>query len=620
VSGGAYSWTGDRREFIGRNGSLAEPAGLMPGVRLSRRTGAGFDPCAAIQTPIEIKGGQEMEIVVLMGETGTPEEARELLRRYMAANLDDVFRDVTGYWKDMLEKIQVRTPDRAMNIMQNGWLLYQTIVCRVMARSAFYQASGAYGYRDQLQDTMAMALTSPEWTRQHLIRAAGRQFPEGDMQHWWLPSDRAAGLGVRTRFSDDPVWLAYCAAYYIRVTGDEAVLDEEIPFLEGPLLREEEHEAFFAPKQSDMRASLYEHCALALERAMTTGAHGLPLFGGGDWNDGMNRVGINGKGESVWLAWFIINAVKEFGPIVEKRQPERIASWRHYVDELRKSLEENAWDGEWYRRGYYDDGAPLGAASNDECRIDAIAQSWGVISGAADPDRQLRAMRSAEHYLVRPDDGLSLLFTPAFDHTAHDPGYIKGYPPGIRENGGQYTHAAIWTMMAFARLGDGDKAFMLYSMLNPVNHANSRAATYRYKVEPYVIAADIYSNPQHMGRGGWTWYTGSAGWMYRAGLESILGFQLQGSSLCIDPCIPAEWPGFEMTYRHKTATYFISVDNSSGASQGVVAIKLDGMNIDLQNGGVIPLVDDGNRHEIKVTLGTKAETPDFAPLRQLDVS
>jgi cyclic beta-1,2-glucan synthetase len=490
-----------------------------------------------------------------------------------------------------------------MDIMQNSWLLYQTIACRVWARSAFYQASGAYGYRDQLQDTMTVAFNNPAWTRQHLLRAASRQFLEGDVQHWWLPSETDAGRGVRTRFSDDALWLAYVTAYYIRITGDAGVLDEEVPFLQGPVLKDDEHEAFFLPQKSDHTATLFEHCAMAIDRSLKTGAHGISLFGGGDWNDGMNRVGAKGQGESVWLAWFLLTVLKDFSIHAEVKDASRVANWQQHAAELKAALERDGWDGEWYRRGYYDDGTPLGSAGSAECRIDSIAQSWSVISGAGDVERQARGMRAVEQYLVKHDDGLALLFTPPFDHTNMDPGYIKGYPPGIRENGGQYTHAAIWSVIAFNTLGEGDKAFALYSMLNPIHHASSRAASYTYKVEPYVIAADIYANPQHMGRGGWTWYTGSSGWMYRAGLESILGFYLEGDRLRIDPCIPKNWPGFEIAYRYKSTLYTIKVENRAGVNRGVVGIKLDGQEI----GKVpIPLKDDGGKHVVQVVMGIAA--------------
>lgn len=593
-------WTGDKSEFIGRNGSLANPVGLAQRKILSSKTGAGLDACSVLQTRIELEPGEQIEITVLLGETSDADSARALIRKYVGKELDDSLDAVKNYWSTLLGKIQVETPDRSLDIMLNGWTLYQTMACRVWARSAFYQTSGAYGYRDQLQDVMTLALCQPQSTRQHLLRAAGRQFPEGDVQHWWLPSDTDAGRGVRTRFSDDPLWLPFVTAYYIKITRDLAILDINIPFLLGPTLSDDQHEAFFVPETSLEKATLYEHCARAIDKCLSAGTHGLGLFGGGDWNDGMNRVGIKGQGESVWLTWFIITTIRDFVPHAEKRGDPRAKIWLQRSDEFRLAIDKNAWDGEWYRRGYYDDGTPLGSASSGECRIDSIAQSWAVISGAAEPERQSRSMQAVDKYLVRPDEELALLFTPPFNHTNMDPGYIKGYPPGIRENGGQYTHAALWTAIAYALMGEGDKAHSLFSMLNPINHANSRAASYRYKVEPYVVAADVYANPQHVGRGGWTWYTGSSGWMYRTGLEYILGFQLEGTHLRIDPCIPRSWPGFKIIYNYKSARYHIRVDNKSGAGRGVKKIEVDGITIE---NGIIPLSDDRLEHNINVKLG-----------------
>ncbi|MDP9127379.1 MAG: hypothetical protein M3N08_03845 [Pseudomonadota bacterium] len=600
LSGKDIKVSGDRREFIGRNGSLENPMGLSQRKPVGGKTGAGLDPCSVLQTGFELKPQEQIEIVILLGQAETAESARALIARYREDVLEESFSEIKGYWSDLLEKVQVETPDRSMDIMLNGWLLYQTVVCRVWARSAFYQSSGAYGYRDQLQDVMTVAACRPQWTRQHLLRAAGRQFPEGDVQHWWLPSTSDAGQGVRTRFADDALWLPFVTAYYVKVAGDEAVLSEDVPFLSGPLLEKEQHEAFFLPETSHEAVSLFEHCARAIDKSLAAGSHGIGLFGGGDWNDGMNRVGQKGQGESVWLTWFVITVIRDFVRFAETRDPGRAQIWKEHSERFRAALEQTAWDGEWYRRGYYDDGTPLGSASSGECRIDSIAQSWAVISGAGDPERQRRAMQAVEKYLLRQEEGLALLFEPPFNHTPMDPGYIKGYPPGIRENGGQYTHAALWTAIAFTLMGEGDKAHNLFSLLNPINHANTRATTYRYKVEPYVVAADIYSNPQHVGRGGWTWYTGSAGWMYRAGLESILGLKVEGSHLRLDPRIPSKWPGFKITYAHGASHYVIHVDNKAGTGMGVTRVEMDHAVLE---GHLIPLADDGKRHEVYVTLG-----------------
>jgi cyclic beta-1,2-glucan synthetase len=596
-------WTGDRREFIGRNGMLASPVALVGGHPLSKKVGAGLDPCCALRTAVELPPNGTIELVFFLGQAASVEEARTLIAHYRAADLDAVRAAVDRYWQDMLDTVQVKTPDRSMDIMLNGWLLYQTLACRVWARSAFYQASGAYGFRDQLQDGMALATVRPAMTREHLLRAAARQFVEGDVQHWWLPH---SGQGVRTRISDDRAWLAYTVAHYIDATGDAAVLGEVVPFLEGQKLESGEHDSFFQPTISDETATLFEHCARALDQSLALGSHGLPLIGTGDWNDGMNRVGEHGKGESVWLGWLLHAALVAFAPLADAhRETSRAATWRANAAALQASLEREAWDGDWYRRGWFDDGTPLGSAASAACRIDAIAQSWAAISGAADPDRAARAMAAVERELVHPKDGLALLFAPPFDKTSLEPGYIKGYPPGIRENGGQYTHAAAWSVMAFAALGEGDKAAGLFSLLNPINHARTRAEVHRYKVEPYVVAADVYAAPGHVGRGGWTWYTGSAGWMQRAGIESILGVRMQGEFLRLDPCVPKDWPSFEMTVRYGAARYEISVENPNGVSVGVLSATLDGEAVTERPLRLL-LLDDARTHQVQVTLGMSA--------------
>jgi len=600
LGGRQTGWIGDRREFIGRNGTLARPAALAGGAPLSNKVGAGLDPCGALQTKVKVPPNGAIEIIFFLGQAGSTEEARNLVSRYRMADLDAMRSKVDRYWDDVLGAVQVRTPDRSMDIMLNGWLLYQTLACRVWARSAFYQASGAYGFRDQLQDGTALTTTLPNITREHLLRAAARQFVEGDVQHWWRPD---SGQGVRTRISDGRAWLAYAVAHYIGATGDVAVLDEMVPFLEGQRLQEGQHDSFFQPTVADETAALFEHCARGLDQSLALGSHGLPLIGTGDWNDGMNRVGEQGRGESVWLGWLLYATLTSFATLADVRQEEaRAAMWRTHAAALQGALEREAWDGEWYRRGYFDDGTPLGSATSEECRIDSIAQSWAVISGAGDRERATRAMAAVERELIRYKDRLALLFAPPFDKTPLDPGYIKGYPPGIRENGGQYTHAALWSVMAFAALGEGDKAAKLFALLNPINNAATRADVHRYKVEPYVVAADIYSKPPHMGRGGWTWYTGSAAWMQRAGIESILGLRLQGAFLHLDPCIPTGWRKYEMTLCHRSARYEILVENPDGVSGGVVSAQFDGTTI-ADRPLRCPLMDDGKTHHIQVRLG-----------------
>jgi cyclic beta-1,2-glucan synthetase len=600
LAGRQTDWTGDRREFIGRNGTLESPAALASAAPLSNTVGAGLDPCGALRKSIVLPPNARVEIVFFLGEAASALDASALVAQYRKADLDEVLSEVRRHWDGVLGTVQVKTPDRAMDIMLNGWLLYQTLACRIWARSGFYQASGAYGFRDQLQDGMALAATQPALTREHLLRATARQFVEGDVQHWWLPH---SGQGVRTRISDDKAWLAYAVAHYVRAAGDAAVLEEEIPFLEGQLLHTGEHDSFFQPTVSDEVGTLFQHCARGLDASLKVGVHGLPLIGTGDWNDGMNRVGEQGMGESVWLGWLLYAALGAFAPLADARgDTAHATAWREHAAALQAALEREAWDGDWYCRAWFDDGTVLGSANNDECRIDSISQSWAAISGAAGPEHAQRAMAAVERELIRPLDHVALLFTPPFDKTPLDPGYIKGYPPGIRENGGQYTHAALWSVMAFAALGHGDKAVDLFSLLNPINHARTRSDMHRYKVEPYVIAADVYANAPHVGRGGWTWYTGSAGWMHRAGVENILGLRLEGDVLRLDPCIPKAWPRFEMTVRHRSARYEILVENPYGVCRGVVAATMDAAAICERPIG-LTMQDDGITHHVVVRLG-----------------
>ena len=593
--------TCDRAEVLGPGGSMADPMGLR-GQPLSGRSGAGIDPCAAQQRLVTLAPGARVELRLLLGQAERIEEARALITRYRAADMDAVQADVARQWSDILGAVQVRTPDRSMDILLNGWLLYQTLACRIRARAGFYQASGAYGFRDQLQDGMALTFSRPDMTREHLLRAAARQFPEGDVQHWWLPH---SGQGVRTRISDDRVWLGYGVARYVGVTADAGILDEQVPFLDGPQLPPGAHDEFFQPGLSDQTASLFEHCARGIDQCIDlTGANGMPLIGTGDWNDGMNRVGEAGVGTSVWLGWLVISTIGMLAPLADTRDPARAARWRVHAERVRAAIEDHAWDGEWYRRGTFDDGSPLGSAASEECRIDSIAQSWAVLSGAAMPDRAARAMASVDRHLVQRDHRLALLFTPPFDRTSHDPGYIKGYPPGLRENGGQYSHAAMWAVMAHARLGQGDRAAALFALLNPVNHTATPEDADRYKAEPYVIAADVYAAPGHVGRAGWSWYTGSAGWMHRAGIESIIGLTRQGDTLWFDPCIPPHWPEVAVTVRQGDATVQVSILNPAHVSHGIANAEIDGQPIPVTGTGAFRLPFQGRSLTLRLTLGT----------------
>ncbi|MFN3844927.1 MAG: GH36-type glycosyl hydrolase domain-containing protein [Paracoccaceae bacterium] len=588
----------DRAEVLGIGGSTAAPQGIGASP-LSGRTGPALDPCAALQRRLVLAAGDSVEILFLLGQAHNPEAAQQLIQRHRAADPTGTLATVKQHWADLLGAVQVQSPDRAMDIMLNGWLLYQTLACRIWARAGFYQASGAYGFRDQLQDGMAIAALRPDLTRAHLLRAAARQFPEGDVQHWWLPH---SGQGVRTRISDDRVWLGHAVAQYVAVSGDVAVLDEAVPFLEGPALLPDAHDDFYLPAVSSDTASLFEHCARGLDQALDlTGANGMPLIGTGDWNDGMNRVGEAGMGTSVWLGWLLIATIHAMAPLAQTRDPVRADRWLKHADSVRRAIEQDGWDGAWYRRGTYDDGTPLGSALSLECQIDSIAQSWAVLSGAADPDRAKTAMASMSRHLVRPEPGLALLFTPPFDATEMDPGYIKGYPPGLRENGGQYSHAAMWAILAYARMGDGDAACTLFSLLNPINHALTPADADRYKVEPYVIAADVYSTAPHIGRGGWTWYTGSAAWMYRAGIEGILGLIRAGHDITLDPCLPKHWPQVKATIKIGDSLLNIVVDNPGLTGHGIASATLDGNALHPESGRVT-LHMTGKPQDLIVTL------------------
>ncbi len=591
-------YTGDRREFIGRFGALSAPAALCKD-KLSGATGAGYDSCACIQVAIELKAGETKELAFTIGQTEALEEAIKLSSKYRSIDMiNNAFNEVKAHWTKLLGTIKVSTPDQSMDFILNGWLLYQTLACRMWARSALYQSGGAYGFRDQLQDSMAMLYISPDITRDQILYHSSRQFFEGDVQHWWHPG---TDKGIRTKFSDDLLWMPYVTLEYLKVTGDRSILEIETAYLDESCLKDDEDERYNRPCVSEVKTSLYEHCIRAIEHSLKFGQHGIPLMGSGDWNDGMNTVGNKGKGESVWLGWFLYTILIGFASICsERKDKNRADRYINIAKEIIKSIEENAWDGNWYRRAYFDNGIPLGSAENTECRIDSLAQSWAVISGAGRPDRIKEAFEAVEHYLINKDDGIILLLTPPFDEGDLEPGYIKSYLPGVRENGGQYTHAAVWVVMAYAKMGMGEKAWEHYNMLNPINHGKTAMEVARYKVEPYVMAADVYAVSPHTGRGGWTWYTGASGWMYRVGLQYILGLNVEGGKLVMNPCIPKAWTEYSITYVHSDTTYNISVKNPSKVSTGVARVLLDGKEIQDK---AVELLTDGKEHNVEVLMG-----------------
>ena len=593
------TFTGDRGEFVGRNGTLRNPA-AMTRQHLSNKVGAALDPCAAMQVTFEVADGEEHESVFRLGAGRSLNDARALLQRFRGlAVAHDTLAKVRQFWAHTLGAIQVKTPDPALNVLTNGWLLYQTLACRVWARSGFYQSGGAFGFRDQLQDVMALIHTTPLLVREHLLLCAGHQFREGDVQHWWHPP---SGRGVRTHISDDYLWLPLATCRYVLATGDNAVLNETVAFLEGRQVNAADDSYYDLPGRSEDAASLYQHCVRAIQKGFAFGAHGLPLIGSGDWNDGMNMVGKQGKGESIWLGFFLCEVLQQFTKVARLHGDTAFAEQCMATREtLTHNIEQHAWDGGWYRRAYFDDGTPLGSIDNAECQIDSIAQSWSVLSGVGSIERSRTAMNAADARLVRRDDAIIQLLDPPFDKSNLDPGYIRGYVPGVRENGGQYTHGAIWAAMAFAALGDTRRAWELTSMINPINHARTAAEVAIYKVEPYVIAADVYAVAPHTSRGGWSWYTGSAGWMYRLIVESLLGLRLEVDRLHFLPCIPADWPGFSIQYRYRETNYGIAVlqHPSDAESTGVASVSVDGVG---QPDKTVLLVDDRQEHVVEIRI------------------
>ncbi|HEX5580147.1 MAG TPA: hypothetical protein VFX39_01130, partial [Gemmatimonadaceae bacterium] len=598
------SRTADRAAFLGPRGTVADPAALRSTAPLDGATGAGLDPCAALAVTFVLAPGESAERFFLLGEAEGAARARELVVAYQDPGVaNEALAEAREFWRDLVSRVRVETPSPELDLMTNGWLTYQNLSCRMWGRTAFYQSGGAFGFRDQLQDSSALVYLDPEVTRRQIVLHAAHQFVEGDVLHWWHPP---TSKGMRTRFSDDLLWLPYITTFYVRATGDASVLDERARFVTARPLAPGEDEAFLFPEDAGTSATVYEHCCMSLDRSLTEGAHGLPLMGVGDWNDGMNRVGREGRGESVWLGFFIFRILRDFIPICERRgDTERTSRYRAYHDHLARTLNDTGWDGDWYRRAYYDDGTPIGSASSDECRIDTIAQAWSVISGAAPVERAEAALDAMEEWLVSEEEGIIRLLTPAFDRTPHDPGYIKGYLPGVRENGGQYTHAALWAVRALATLGRCERAAPLLAMLSPVSHGRTPAEVATYMTEPYVIAADVYGVQPHVGRGGWTWYTGSAGWMFRVMLENVLGLRLvDGHRIELRPCIPDSWPGYTLRYRlpGDETTYEIVVGRGSGDTTALV--DGDDSVATVEAGAVvIPLARDGGTHRVEVSLG-----------------
>ncbi len=598
--------SGDRASFIGRNRRPANAALPSSGADLDGRSGADLDPCAALQVKLELLPAASVDVFFLFGQTESAAAARTLVERYRRPGVAaEALAGVRRFWQETLSAISVETPVRSLDLMLNGWLLYQALACRLWARSAFYQSGGAFGFRDQLQDSAALVYARPALMRAQIALHAAHQFTEGDVLHWWHPPD---DRGTRTRFADDLLWMPYLAAFYARSTGDWGIFDETAAYVSARRLEPGEDEAYLRSSPSTETSDIYEHCCRAIDRSLALGAHGLPLMGTGDWNDGMNRVGREGRGESVWMAFFLHDVLVQFEPVCERRgDDQRLRRYRQHRLRLQAAIDGSAWDGRWYRRAYYDDGTPLGSAENDECRIDALAQAWAVISGTAPADRARTALDAVEELLVSEEAGIIRLLTPPFDTTAHDPGYIKGYLPGIRENGGQYTHAAVWVVRAMAEIGRRDRAAELLERLGPVWHGRSRAAVAAYQVEPYVVAADIYGLAPHLGRGGWTWYTGSAAWMYRVALESILGLTLEeGRALRLRPRFPDSWPRARLSYTlpEQTTRYEIELLNPSGNAGDVRSATIDGEPAEIAAGvAIVPFRSDGQVHRVTVVLG-----------------
>ena len=575
LGGETLSFTGDRKEFLGVGEDISSPNALNY-KNLSNKTGSIYDPCLATETKIKLAPKEKKEIIILFGQDESKENISKLIDKYK--NIEECHKaldEVKQYWSNFLGNIQVETKDKSMDYLINGWLLYQTYSCRYLSRTAFYQSGGAYGFRDQLQDSMNLGIVNPNIAKAQIIRNASRQYLEGDVQHWWHP---VVNSGIRTRFSDDLLWMPYATAQYIKRTGDYSILNEKAPYLEDEPLREGEDERYTIVNNSPTEGTIYEHCIRAIEKGLKFGEHNIPLMGSGDWNDGMSTVGNNGKGESVWLGWFLYDILNDFQDICKyMKDEESLNRYSEMKEFIRENIEKNAWDGGWYRRAYFDDGTPLGSRDNEECQIDSLAESWSLISGAGKNERAVEAMEAVDKNLVREDKGMILLLAPPFEKSSLEPGYIKGYVAGVRENGGQYTHAAVWVILALTKLGLGDKAWKYYNMINPINHSKTELECRTYKVEPYVMAADVYIKEPHGGRGGWSWYTGASGWMYKVGIEDILGLKhVEGKGYKVEPCVPEDWTEYNIKINNEKEHYDIKVIRGKENK-----IRIDGKEMDI---------------------------------------
>ncbi|MCH7411627.1 hypothetical protein MM239_19735 [Belliella sp. DSM 111904] len=604
LDGAIRRFTTDREGFIGRNRSLDKPLALESERWLDNKNPVGGDSCAALQTYFELAPNESVTLIFLEGEGRDHEAAKEMIRRFSTlSQVEAALEDIHRFWKDTCGKVRISTPDQSLDILVNGWLTYQNLSCRIWGRTGFYQSGGAYGFRDQLQDSMAARYADTRICRNQLLLHAKQQFLEGDVLHWWHPP---SGRGIRSKITDDRLWLPFVLDFYISSTGDNSILNENASYINARSLEATEHEVYLHPDTLEQDGSMYEHCCKAIDVSLKFGINGLPLIGGGDWNDGMNRVGELGQGESIWLGFFLYDILIKFKKYCHNMDdPSRGNKYALIANQLKKNLNNKGWDGSWYLRAFYDDGSTIGSSLNEECKIDAISQAWSIISGAASQERGEKSLKSLEHHLVSEQKKIIRLLTPPFDKTAKDPGYIKGYIPGVRENGGQYTHGALWAIKAFATLGMGEKAVHYLKMINPINHALDKDAVDTYKVEPYVVAADVYGEGHITGQGGWTWYTGSAAWMYRVALESVLGIQVTGNSFLLNPSISEKWDGYTVDFRldDNITQYHIRILNPYKLQSGLLSGTVDGEEVRFDSAPAeIELKKDKKQHHIRLNI------------------